>query len=88
MDTRTEIDGVPIQKAARIALEEAGLWYNMVEKYVCDKPVFARMNERLAELRGMAGAEVPYIGVARRVDLTDEQIADIAAKKAAPRLRT
>jgi hypothetical protein len=88
MDTRTEIDGVPIQKVARIALEEAGLWYSMVEKYVCDKPVFARMNERLAELRRMAGPEEPYVGVACRVELTDEQMADIAAKKAALRLRT
>jgi hypothetical protein len=88
MDTRTEIDGVPIQKAARIALEEAGLWYNMVEPFVRDKPIFARLNERLAELRRTAGPEDPYIGVALRVELTDEQIADIAAKKAGLRLRT
>ena len=45
--------------AARIAYNEAGYWYNMLERYVYDTPALPKMNARLAELAKLAGIKWP-----------------------------
>jgi len=54
-----EMTETELKAAAEIALEEAKYWYNMVERYVFDKPILPRLNERLAELARMAGQKYP-----------------------------
>jgi hypothetical protein len=56
-----------VRAGAKIALEEAGYWYNMVKRFVYDKPVLPKMNARLKYLQELAGP-VEYSGVAMKLD--------------------